>query len=155
MEQHGVKVTGAEFSASYKVSENKCFNKSAVWTPASNWGKLISFATYCKDECKPDREALYVLPTFLHQSKTDCIYSLLLVLLSLSQVVVPTRVGQMYVYDTGNTEQDEYDVPRNLPTSQDIYDVPPTRGQYNQQVTEHKNMLLSSSVSDQMRYNDH
>ncbi|KAG9336968.1 hypothetical protein JZ751_029986, partial [Albula glossodonta] len=48
-------------------------------------------------------------------------------------VVVPTRVGQMYVYETGKTEQDEYDVPRHLPPSQDIYDVPPTRAQYNQQ----------------------
>ncbi|KAM9481081.1 breast cancer anti-estrogen resistance protein 1 isoform 3-T3 [Clarias gariepinus] len=53
---------------------------------------------------------------------------------TLGKVVVPTRVGQMYVYDTGNAEQDEYDVPRHLPTSQDIYDVPPTRAQYNQQL---------------------
>ncbi|XP_020653574.3 breast cancer anti-estrogen resistance protein 1 isoform X2 [Pogona vitticeps] len=41
------------------------------------------------------------------------------------KVVVPTRVGQVYVYDSPKGEQDEYDVPRHL---QDIYDVPPTRG---------------------------
>jgi len=40
----------------------------------------------------------------------------------------------MYVYDMGKSEQDEYDVPRHLPPTQDIYDVPPTRTQYNQQV---------------------
>uniref|UniRef100_A0A673J186 Breast cancer anti-estrogen resistance protein 1 n=1 Tax=Sinocyclocheilus rhinocerous TaxID=307959 RepID=A0A673J186_9TELE len=51
-----------------------------------------------------------------------------------SWVVVPTRVGQVYVYDTGKNEQDEYDVPRHLPPTQDIYDVPPTRTQYSQQV---------------------
>ncbi|XP_018582157.1 breast cancer anti-estrogen resistance protein 1 isoform X1 [Scleropages formosus] len=50
------------------------------------------------------------------------------------KVVVPTRVGQVYVYDTAKAEQDEYDVPRHLPSSQDIYDVPPTRNQYSQQV---------------------
>ncbi len=57
--------------------------------------------------------------------------------LSLSQVVVPMRVGQVYVYDAGENEQDEYDVPRHLPPTQDIYDVPPTRTQYNQQVKHH------------------
>ncbi|XP_053127475.1 breast cancer anti-estrogen resistance protein 1 isoform X2 [Hemicordylus capensis] len=41
------------------------------------------------------------------------------------KVVVPTRVGQVYVYDSPKGEQDEYDVPRHL---QEIYDVPPTRG---------------------------
>ncbi|XP_048886842.1 breast cancer anti-estrogen resistance protein 1-like isoform X3 [Brienomyrus brachyistius] len=50
------------------------------------------------------------------------------------KVVVPTRVGQVYVYDTGKMEQDEYDVPRHLSTSRDIYDVPPTRNQQHQQV---------------------
>ncbi len=52
------------------------------------------------------------------------------------QVVVPTRVGQVYVYDTVKPEQDEYDVPprHQPPTQQDIYDVPPTRQQYNTQV---------------------
>ncbi|MGH0148369.1 UNVERIFIED_CONTAM: hypothetical protein FKN15_012690 [Acipenser sinensis] len=49
------------------------------------------------------------------------------------KVVVPTRVGQVYVYDSGKTEQDEYDIPR-----QEIYDVPPNRGapvsQYSQEV---------------------
>ncbi|XP_054856577.1 breast cancer anti-estrogen resistance protein 1 [Eublepharis macularius] len=41
------------------------------------------------------------------------------------KVIVPTRVGQVYVYDSPKGEQDEYDVPRHL---QEIYDVPPTRG---------------------------
>ncbi|XP_053255228.1 breast cancer anti-estrogen resistance protein 1 isoform X1 [Podarcis raffonei] len=41
------------------------------------------------------------------------------------KVVVPTRVGQVYVYDSPKGEQDEYDFPRHL---QEIYDVPPTRG---------------------------
>lgn len=57
-----------------------------------------------------------------------------------SQVVVPTRVGQGYVYEAPQTEQDEYDTPRHLlaPGPQDIYDVPPVRGllpnQYGQEV---------------------
>lgn len=47
---------------------------------------------------------------------------------------MPTRVGQVYVYDTVKGEQDEYDVPpRHQAPSQDIYDVPPTRAQYHQQ----------------------
>lgn len=52
------------------------------------------------------------------------------------QVVVPTRVGQVYVYDTGASDQDEYDVPpRHQPsTQQDVYDVPPARQQYSTQV---------------------
>lgn len=56
------------------------------------------------------------------------------------QVVVPTRVGQGYVYEAAQPEQDEYDIPRHLlaPGSQDIYDVPPVRGllpsQYGQEV---------------------
>ncbi|XP_045897852.1 breast cancer anti-estrogen resistance protein 1-like, partial [Micropterus dolomieu] len=52
-----------------------------------------------------------------------------------SEVVVPTRVGQVYVYDTVKPDQDEYDVPprHQPPTQQDIYDVPPTRQQYNTQ----------------------
>lgn len=58
-----------------------------------------------------------------------------------SQVVVPTRVGQAYVYEASQTEQDEYDTPRHLlaPGPQDIYDVPPVRGllpsQYGQEVS--------------------
>lgn len=58
-----------------------------------------------------------------------------------SQVVVPTRVGQGYVYEASQAEQDEYDTPRHLlaPGSQDIYDVPPVRGllpnQYGQEVS--------------------
>jgi hypothetical protein len=55
--------------------------------------------------------------------------------------VVPTRVGQGYVYEAAQTEQDEYDTPRHLlaPGPQDIYDVPPVRGllpnQYGQEVS--------------------
>ncbi|XP_075392399.1 breast cancer anti-estrogen resistance protein 1 isoform X2 [Tenrec ecaudatus] len=47
-----------------------------------------------------------------------------------AKVVVPSRVGQAYVYETPQPEQDEYDVPRHLlaPGPQDIYDVPPVRG---------------------------
>ncbi|KAL4686147.1 hypothetical protein H8959_001744 [Pygathrix nigripes] len=57
-----------------------------------------------------------------------------------AKVVVPTRVGQGYVYEAAQPEQDEYDIPRHLlvPGSQDIYDVPPVRGllpsQYGQEV---------------------
>ncbi|XP_008575448.1 PREDICTED: breast cancer anti-estrogen resistance protein 1 [Galeopterus variegatus] len=57
-----------------------------------------------------------------------------------SLVVVPTRVGQGYVYEASQPEQDEYDIPRHLlaPGPQDIYDVPPVRGllpsQYGQEV---------------------
>ncbi|XP_072926039.1 breast cancer anti-estrogen resistance protein 1 isoform X1 [Hemitrygon akajei] len=61
------------------------------------------------------------------------------------KVVLPTRVGGVYVYDTPpQMEQDEYDVlpSRNPPgTLQEIYDVPPNRGgtesagnQYGQEV---------------------
>ncbi|XP_032892180.1 breast cancer anti-estrogen resistance protein 1 isoform X2 [Amblyraja radiata] len=62
------------------------------------------------------------------------------------KVVLPTRVGGVYVYDTPpQMEQDEYDIlpSRNLPpaTQQEIYDVPPNRGgtestgnQYGQEV---------------------
>lgn len=55
--------------------------------------------------------------------------------------MVPTRVGQGYVYEAAQTEQDEYDTPRHLlaPGPQDIYDVPPVRGllpnQYGQEVS--------------------
>uniref|UniRef100_H3CCI8 BCAR1 scaffold protein, Cas family member n=1 Tax=Tetraodon nigroviridis TaxID=99883 RepID=H3CCI8_TETNG len=45
------------------------------------------------------------------------------------QVVVPTRVGQVYVYDAVRAEQEEYDVPprHQPPAQQDIYDIPPSR----------------------------
>lgn len=56
--------------------------------------------------------------------------------LSPAQVVVPTRVGQLYVYDSPKEEQGEYDVPRHL---QEIYDVPPTRA------------LLSNQSSQEVR----
>nr|XP_020739649.1 breast cancer anti-estrogen resistance protein 1 isoform X1 [Odocoileus virginianus texanus] len=47
-----------------------------------------------------------------------------------AKVVVPTRVGQGYVFEAPPPEQDEYDIPRHLlaPGPQDIYDVPPVRG---------------------------
>lgn len=51
-----------------------------------------------------------------------------------------TRVGQGYVFEAPQPEQDEYDIPRHLlaPGPQDIYDVPPVRGllpsQYGQEV---------------------
>ncbi|XP_056667487.1 breast cancer anti-estrogen resistance protein 1 isoform X3 [Monodelphis domestica] len=57
-----------------------------------------------------------------------------------TKVVVPTRVGQAYVYESPKAEQDEYDIPRHLLSSgtQEIYDVPPVRGllpsQYSQEV---------------------
>lgn len=53
---------------------------------------------------------------------------------------MPTRVGQGYVFEASQPEQDEYDIPRHLlaPGPQDIYDVPPARGllpsQYGQEV---------------------
>ncbi|XP_009891262.1 PREDICTED: breast cancer anti-estrogen resistance protein 1 [Charadrius vociferus] len=56
------------------------------------------------------------------------------------KVLVPTRVGQAYVYDSPKGEQDEYDFPRHLLSagSQEIYDVPPVRGgvpsQFSQEV---------------------
>lgn len=52
------------------------------------------------------------------------------------QVVVPTRVGQVYVYDTVRPEQEEYDIPprHQPPGQQDIYDIPPSRQQNNTQV---------------------
>uniref|UniRef100_A0A3P9A855 Breast cancer anti-estrogen resistance protein 1 n=1 Tax=Esox lucius TaxID=8010 RepID=A0A3P9A855_ESOLU len=74
----------------------------------------------------------------------------------LGKVVVPTRVGQVYVYDTGKSEQDEYDVPpRHMPPSQqsqDIYDVPPTRTQYNQQVYDTPPMVVKGPPSGQDIY---
>ncbi|XP_028930967.1 breast cancer anti-estrogen resistance protein 1 isoform X1 [Ornithorhynchus anatinus] len=47
-----------------------------------------------------------------------------------AKVVVPTRKGQSYVYESSKLEQDEYDIPRHLMSSgpQEIYDVPPLRG---------------------------
>ncbi|XP_074007637.1 breast cancer anti-estrogen resistance protein 1 isoform X3 [Numenius arquata] len=56
------------------------------------------------------------------------------------KVLVPTRVGQVYVYDSPKGEKDEYDFPRHLLSagSQEIYDVPPVRGgvpsQFSQEV---------------------
>ncbi|XP_043937393.1 breast cancer anti-estrogen resistance protein 1 isoform X2 [Protopterus annectens] len=71
-----------------------------------------------------------------------------------NKVVVPTRVGQVYVYDAHKPEQDEYDTPRHLlppPGSQEIYDVPPTRGgaanQYNQELYDTPPMAVKGPSS--------
>ncbi|XP_067356584.1 breast cancer anti-estrogen resistance protein 1 isoform X1 [Channa argus] len=72
----------------------------------------------------------------------------------LGKVVVPTRVGQVYVYDNVKSDQDEYDVPpRHQPlTQQDIYDVPPTRQQYNTQVYDTPPMVVKGPSSGQEIY---
>lgn len=72
----------------------------------------------------------------------------------LGKVVVPTRVGQVYVYDTVKPDQDEYDVPprHQPPTQQDIYDVPPTRQQYNTQVYDTPPMVVKGPSSGQDIY---
>ncbi|XP_058501722.1 breast cancer anti-estrogen resistance protein 1 isoform X1 [Solea solea] len=72
----------------------------------------------------------------------------------LGKVVVPTRVGQVYVYDTLKTDQDEYDVPprHQPPTHQDIYDVPPTRQQYNTQVYDTPPMVAKGPSGGQDIY---
>ncbi|KAI3371779.1 hypothetical protein L3Q82_024335, partial [Scortum barcoo] len=72
----------------------------------------------------------------------------------LGKVVVPTRVGQVYVYDTVKADQDEYDIPprHQLPTQQDIYDVPPTRQQYNTQVYDTPPMVVKGPSSGQDIY---
>ncbi|KAJ4938207.1 hypothetical protein JOQ06_002832 [Pogonophryne albipinna] len=66
-----------------------------------------------------------------------------------AMVVVPTRVGQVYVYDTLKSDQDEYDVPprHQPPGQQDIYDVPPTRQQYNTQVYDTPPMVVKGPSS--------
>ncbi|KAM9853937.1 breast cancer anti-estrogen resistance protein 1 [Aulostomus maculatus] len=73
---------------------------------------------------------------------------------SLGKVVVPTRVGQVYVYDTVKPDQDEYDVPprHQLLTQQDVYDVPPTRQQYNTQVYDTPPMVVKGPSSVQTVY---
>ncbi|KAM8750777.1 breast cancer anti-estrogen resistance protein 1 isoform 2-T2 [Acanthopagrus schlegelii] len=72
----------------------------------------------------------------------------------LGKVVVPTRVGQVYVYDSVKPGQDEYDVPprHQPPTQQDIYDVPPTRQQYNTQVYDTPPMVVKGPSSGQDIY---
>lgn len=72
----------------------------------------------------------------------------------LSKVVVPTRVGQHYVYDTMKADKDEYDVPprHQPPVQQDIYDVPPTRQQYNTQVYDTPPMVVKGPSSGQDIY---
>uniref|UniRef100_A0AAR2JEF0 SH3 domain-containing protein n=1 Tax=Pygocentrus nattereri TaxID=42514 RepID=A0AAR2JEF0_PYGNA len=86
------------------------------------------------------KQEIYQIPPSLDKRSWDSSKTL-------GKVVVPTRVGQVYVYDTGKSEQDEYDVPRHLPPSQDIYDVPPTRGQYNQQVYDTPPMAMKGPTS--------
>uniref|UniRef100_A0A452HXK3 Breast cancer anti-estrogen resistance protein 1 n=1 Tax=Gopherus agassizii TaxID=38772 RepID=A0A452HXK3_9SAUR len=69
------------------------------------------------------------------------------------KVVVPTRVGQVYIYDSPKGEQDEYDIPRHLLASgpQEIYDVPPVRGvlasQYSQEVYDTPPMAVKGPTS--------
>uniref|UniRef100_A0A3B4ZCB0 Breast cancer anti-estrogen resistance protein 1 n=1 Tax=Stegastes partitus TaxID=144197 RepID=A0A3B4ZCB0_9TELE len=72
----------------------------------------------------------------------------------LGKVVVPTRVGQVYVYDTVKPDQDEYDIPprHQPPTQQDIYDVPPTRQQYSTQVYDTPPMVVKDPSSGQDIY---
>ncbi|XP_070763820.1 breast cancer anti-estrogen resistance protein 1 isoform X3 [Enoplosus armatus] len=72
----------------------------------------------------------------------------------LGKVVVPTRVGQVYVYDAMKPDQDEYDIPprHQPPTQQDIYDVPPTRQQYNTQVYDTPPMVVKGPSSGQDIY---
>ncbi|XP_047452406.1 breast cancer anti-estrogen resistance protein 1 isoform X1 [Mugil cephalus] len=72
----------------------------------------------------------------------------------LGKVVVPTRVGQVYVYDMGKSDQDEYDVPprHQSPSQQDIYDVPPTRQQYNTQVYDTPPMVVKGPSGGQDIY---
>ncbi|KAM9754840.1 LOW QUALITY PROTEIN: breast cancer anti-estrogen resistance protein 1 [Menidia menidia] len=57
----------------------------------------------------------------------------------LSKVKVPTRVGQIYVYDT-------------LKGDQDIYDVPPTRQQFSTQVYDTPPMVVKGPSSGQDIY---
>ncbi|XP_026221425.1 breast cancer anti-estrogen resistance protein 1 isoform X2 [Anabas testudineus] len=73
---------------------------------------------------------------------------------SLGKVVVPTRVGQVYVYDTMKSDQDEYDIPpRHPPLPQhDIYDVPPTRQQYITQVYDTPPMVVKGPSGGQEIY---
>ncbi|XP_060932981.1 breast cancer anti-estrogen resistance protein 1 isoform X1 [Limanda limanda] len=70
------------------------------------------------------------------------------------KVVVPTRVGQVYVYDTVKPDQDEYDVPpRHSPSiQQDIYDVPPIRQQANTQVYDTPPMVVKGTSGGQEIY---
>lgn len=59
-------------------------------------------------------------------------------------MLLPTRVGQVYVYDSPKGEQDEYDFPRHLLSSgsQEIYDVPPVRGALPSQVSQGVRLLV-------------
>ncbi|XP_074865007.1 breast cancer anti-estrogen resistance protein 1 [Carettochelys insculpta] len=70
-----------------------------------------------------------------------------------AKVVVPTRVGQTYIYDLPKGERAEYDVPRHLLSSgpQEIYDVPPVRGglagQFSQEVYDTPPMAVKGPTS--------
>ncbi|XP_047236825.1 breast cancer anti-estrogen resistance protein 1 isoform X3 [Girardinichthys multiradiatus] len=72
----------------------------------------------------------------------------------LGKVVVPTRVGQVYVYDPVKADKGEYDVPprHQPPAQQDIYDVPPTRQQYSTQVYDTPPMVVKGPSSGQDIY---
>ncbi|XP_034033181.1 breast cancer anti-estrogen resistance protein 1 isoform X3 [Thalassophryne amazonica] len=72
----------------------------------------------------------------------------------LNKVVVPTRVGQVYIYNTIKSDQDEYDVPprHQPPTQHDIYDVPPTRQQYSTQVYDTPPMVVKGPSGGQDVY---
>ncbi|XP_075796724.1 breast cancer anti-estrogen resistance protein 1 isoform X1 [Pelodiscus sinensis] len=64
------------------------------------------------------------------------------------KVVVPTRVGQAYIYDSPKGEQDEYDIPRHLLFGpQEIYDVPPVRGLLASQVYDTPPMAVKGPTS--------
>lgn len=63
-------------------------------------------------------------------------------------MLLPTRVGQAYIYDSPKGEQDEYDFPRHLLSSgsQEIYDVPPVRGALPSQVRQKVGLLVGRLV---------
>ncbi|XP_056272095.1 breast cancer anti-estrogen resistance protein 1 isoform X1 [Pseudoliparis swirei] len=66
----------------------------------------------------------------------------------LGKVVVPTRVGQVYVFDAVQPEPDEYDLlPRH-----DIYDVPPARQQHHTQVYDTPPMVVKGHSGGQDIY---
>lgn len=69
------------------------------------------------------------------------------------QVVLPTRKGQVYVYDSPKPEQqDEYDIPRHLLPAgpQEIYDVP-TRCLVNNYSPEVCNIMMKQDFNAVMR----
>ncbi|KAM9375889.1 breast cancer anti-estrogen resistance protein 1 [Pholidichthys leucotaenia] len=73
---------------------------------------------------------------------------------ALGKVVVPVRVGQVYVYDSVKSDKDKYDIPSRLQptTQQDIYDVPPTRQQNTTQVYDSPPMVMKGPSGGQDIY---